>query len=579
MWRTGGLNGGITPDSSCSLDSGERSVDQQIELLHQMVGELSKSYGTVTQLVTAHEAKMQQLQAHHQQIESRLEERLVVSETRMSELQHHNDRLVQEVEELEKRLVGSETRMSEFQDRNDRLVQEVACSDAQIRDLKEHCEMLSEHRQGGEARLQRLFCSLEERLQESETRHERDMVDLRAELHEEITQEAATTCRESLEAIRQVASRLTRGLEQPLASTPRVEASCGLPQQTTSSQSPELISALSLNETPAAGELHRQAIPDQVQSSAPSPVKVNRNNTTLPTFAGKQGESLQSFLNKVENGARLGNWTPAYKMGQLYAQLTGAALQYVDSLPQEEGLSYDALCAALRQRYEGELEREKCREFLRTCTRGRNESLEELQRRITELARKACTPDRREEESLYALRHAVSETLAHQLVLQRYATMDEAVMALQRLECHVDQRNRSRQAKILQEEKNPVPKAAPAKESAPAAQPVRAIKDPKAQAQEQVTLMAEALGAALKPLVGRLDSLDQLLGRQFQVGPRYGSRRKSPTRGKRGGPSEDRPCAECGSPEHWVADCPDAQGKRSGKDQGLDHGSRGQPHH
>lgn len=56
-------------------------------------------------------------------------------------------------------------------------------------------------------------------------------------------------------------------------------------------------------------------------------VKVNQNKVMLPEFTEKPDKSLQTFLNKVEIGARLGAWTPDYKMGQLYAQKTGGALQ------------------------------------------------------------------------------------------------------------------------------------------------------------------------------------------------------------------------------------------------------------
>ena len=200
----------------------------------------------------------------------------------------------------------------------------------------------------------------------------------------------------------------------------------------------------------------------------------------LPAFTGKQGELLQSFPNKVENGARLGCWTPEYKRGQLYAQITGGALQYVDTLPPEETGDYDSLCAALRRRYEGDLEKEKCREALRTCRRGRSESLDDLAWQIRELTRKAYPADRREEEGIYALRNAVSDSLADHIVVQNYGTMDEAVMALSRLECHKDHRNRTRQARLLHQEEPGTSEVTPGgvpKKAVPTVQPVCAIKD------------------------------------------------------------------------------------------------------
>ena len=73
------------------------------------------------------------------------------------------------------------------------------------------------------------------------------------------------------------------------------------------------------------------------------PARGNRNQTSLPQFGGKPQESLQSFLNKIENGARLGAWDPEYKLSQLYAQLTGGALQYVDGLPESDKTTYERL--------------------------------------------------------------------------------------------------------------------------------------------------------------------------------------------------------------------------------------------
>ena len=64
-----------------------------------------------------------------------------------------------------------------------------------------------------------------------------------------------------------------------------------------------------------------QYVPQMPWVAAAQGAKRNRNQTTLPVFSGKADQSLQSFLNKMDNGARLGNWDLQYKTGQLYAQL------------------------------------------------------------------------------------------------------------------------------------------------------------------------------------------------------------------------------------------------------------------
>ena len=156
-----------------------------------------------------------------------------------------------------------------------------------------------------------------------------------------------------------------------------------------------------------------------------APPKVNKNQVKLPRFSGK--ESLQSFLNQIDNAARLGAWDAEYKAGQLYAQLTGGALEHVDSLPIEDRMNYERLCAVLKDHYEGDLERDRSKEALRMCRRKRNETIDELGRRIKELTRKAHPADRREEEGVAAMKNAVSDKLSEQIVLQGYKTVDQCV--------------------------------------------------------------------------------------------------------------------------------------------------------
>lgn len=191
-------------------------------------------------------------------------------------------------------------------------------------------------------------------------------------------------------------------------------------------------------------------------------------------------------------------------MGQLYAQITGGALQYIDALPETERETYESLCEALRRRYEGELEREKWKEALRAVRRGRSEALEDLGRRITELTRKAYPPERREEEGVCAMRQAVSDKMADQIVVQAYKTVDQCVIALSKLECHQEQRNRNRQAHISQgvstsepQGRTPGGATSGAKGGTQSAQPVRAVSQP-----AQIALPATCPEGIVRPSLG-----------------------------------------------------------------------------
>ena len=176
--------------------------------------------------------------------------------------------------------------------------------------------------------------------------------------------------------------------------------------------------------------------------------KINRNQVSLPKFSGT--ESLQGFINQLENAARLGNWTPDYLAGQLYAQLTGGALQFIDTKPAEQRGTYAALVTTLRDRYEGDLERDRSREQLRACRRRKNESLEDLASRIKELARKAYTPDRREEKSVAAFRGAVSDKLSEVVIQQDLRTVDQCVTLLGKIEANTEGRQKEGKARVQQ---------------------------------------------------------------------------------------------------------------------------------
>ena len=126
---------------------------------------------------------------------------------------------------------------------------------------------------------------------------------------------------------------------------------------------------------------HGQSMTDAQSVERPPPQnggKVNRNPVKLPELMGKPGESLQTFLNQMANGARLGAWTPEYQVGMLYAQLRGGALHYAESLPERDREDHGRFVAALRRQYEGDVARERAKQSLRAIRRGRNESLTDL---------------------------------------------------------------------------------------------------------------------------------------------------------------------------------------------------------
>lgn len=352
--------------------------------------------------------------------------------------------------------------------------------------------------------------------------------------------------------------------------------------------SPELISSfvVSSSQTPegprpppevryrvpkvSVGESFHTPPSTQERSREGTKVKVNQNSTKLPEFAGKAGESLQSFLNKLSNGARLGNWTQEYKAGQLYAQLTGGALRFADQLPDEDRGNFDRLVAALKRQYEGALAKEQAREGLRMIRRGRSETLEALGQRIHELVRVAYPGEDREAEGVFAFRNAVTERLSDVIVTQGYSTVQQCVEVLAKLECSQEHRHRSRQAAINAQEEPEVGATGFRKSKSPPVEAVRAVKDAKGANLEGLT---EEVRKMLKQAFQEWSEQTNSLKQRFPS--TKASRSRGPTE-QRGGPSKQRPCSTCGSPEHWRSECPQKKDQKSGKATGLDPGSEGQ---
>lgn len=372
---------------------------------------------------------------------------------------------------------------------------------------------------------------------------------------------------------------------------------------------------------PARGS--EQATVHWERTAMTEPPKRNKVHTKLPTYGGKPQESLRTFLNKVDNAAHMGAWDNEFRACQLYAQLEGAALLYVDSLPLEERTDYHRLREALEKKYEGDLARDSCREQLKHVRRGRNETLETLSQRIRELARKAFPHDaaRRDEEELHTFKAAVSDELSRTLVVGEYSTMDKCVEVLSRLESHIENRNKARQGRVckVQVESNETHTGRPQAPVEPTqGQPamVRAISGQMKEEHEHLgRCISEAVAPAvrgelrgeLQPLLPLMQGIQPLM-RDFTAWmrtqnesklavpsaqargpitgrPRAGQGRRLPQRG--GGPSRERPCSVCGSSEHWKANCPDApehtpvgsQGQKThrNRDQGKENGGGAGP--
>ena len=83
----------------------------------------------------------------------------------------------------------------------------------------------------------------------------------------------------------------------------------------------------------------------------------------------------------------LGHWTPEYKAGQCYAQLTRGALAFIDSRPSADRQTFDRLAEVLQEKYEGKVEQQRAREGLRHCKQREGETVEDLATRVKELAR------------------------------------------------------------------------------------------------------------------------------------------------------------------------------------------------
>ena len=211
------------------------------------------------------------------------------------------------------------------------------------------------------------------------------------------------------------------------------------------------------------------------------------------------------------------------------------------------------------------------------CQRRRGESLEDLEQRIKELTRKAFSADRREEEGLVALQNAVSEEQAKQIFLGQYKTMGEAVRQLSKVENFLQHRTHKGGVRTIQEAPtSTVQPTASAKASggtAGGAPKVNTISAQSSPTSSDLSRLQDRMDKGLDELRQmfrqHMNSQSSKQGsprrsrskarsngyRRAQSEARTATTRDTKQREPLGGPSQERPCLYCKSPDHWLADC------------------------
>ena len=316
--------------------------------------------------------------------------------------------------------------------------------------------------------------------------------------------------------------------------------------------------------------------------------KRNRNpGVVLPKFTGK--ETLQDFILQMENAASLGDWDEAHKAGRLYGQLAGSALRVANALPEGQRRSYQALIRALHDRFEGEIEKDRCKEALRTCRRRKGESLMELGHRIMELARKAYSENQRDEEGVVAFRGAISEELGKVLVTDRPKTVDDAVDKIASLEVYLENTRQDRKHGVIRQiqedsssfqngskgvrgkenktnlsknENGERNKGAPRQEHK--GQPMER-QNPNPQALMLTPRQIEMIGEQVEkrmlqlwgPMMGNRQPVGGPTGPPPPLLPQGPPMRSGPIGGPPNGQRPNRgSCFTCGSDTHWSRECP-----------------------
>ena len=311
-------------------------------------------------------------------------------------------------------------------------------------------------------------------------------------------------------------------------------------------------------------------------------VKPDRPVPNLPSFYGKAGDSLRSFLTRMEISRKVGHWTDEHMHGQVMLCLKGAAFQYVTSLPEEQYTTWAQLQEVLIRKYEGKFARQDAKDRLQVVKRLDKESAEALGQRVKELARVAYpgNQESQDSEGVCAFRKALNQrTLSDTIIAQRCQTVDDCVDRVTELERTWEMDGRAKpviRIRQIQEEEPKDPKP-PKKNKGIQKAKAKVVPPPPKPGSTIPPLMANPMvppSHAFPPM-----SREEL--ERFQRNVEYMRWNDKRNREYGFGPSEIRPCATCGSPTHWREDCPQKgapQGpnRRQGNERGLDPRSKGQ---
>lgn len=380
---------------------------------------------------------------------------------------------------------------------------------------------------------------------------------------------------------------------------------------TCSEISPELISAPEEISTPSpVKQVHFQQgpmipdhqAPEQQESvpATPSPEttrtgKPNRSVDSVPTFAGKPGESLTTFFGKMDLAANLGNWEPSYHCYQMQYRLKGQAAQYIEGLPLEHVSTLEGITKALKERFLGKGVRKDAKENLRLVKRNHQESPQEYGLRVQQLARMAYPEDieTQNEEGVSAFLKGLGDSKTSEtLVVAKYPDVSTAIDAV----IEIERLRRSQTTPRIRQVAPDPPATDKKQKGAAAVQPAT----PAPQAKGKFWASEAEMKRYMERLVDQRLAEPRQLATQIptQVPPLMSQGVMAPQGMGRGRgrpyvehPSAERPCNLCGAHTHWQRNCPlrdqgesgpgpsrgRGQGQRSaGNGRGLDPRSGGQ---
>lgn len=176
-------------------------------------------------------------------------------------------------------------------------------------------------------------------------------------------------------------------------------------------------------ELPVYGDVHTpEAIP-AVRKESPLRMKPRAYNGT---------SSWREYKSHFERICRLNGWN-TNRMDYLWVNLEGAALSYVESLPQTRVVDYETVCESLEERFGESQLAEVFRAELRGRRRKEGESLPALGqeiRRLVQYAYPGVGHDALEEIALERYREALGDREQRMSIRQGHSrTLEEAVKA------------------------------------------------------------------------------------------------------------------------------------------------------